>query len=314
MANVGVIVGRFQIPKIELHLGYVDLIAHVKKQSDTTVVVLGVPAVPGTPHNPLDYQTRADMLLSYEDSLVVLPKIDEKSDEVWSKNLDALLMSLFPFDDVVLWGSEDSFIDSYSGELHSEYFKPNIPHSDLSSTHIREQVVSKPIADAEFRCGVIYSAHNRYINPLPTVDIAVYRVVDGKASILLCTKADAPGLYRLPGGFVDYADYSLEVAAKRELHEELPNINTSTDPEYVVSRGVEDWRYSRGKQGLITTVFAVKYESGNTLVGDDIDSAEWVNVEDIGKMGGYHIAPEHDVIMEYALRFIKAKEAEPNVK
>jgi 8-oxo-dGTP pyrophosphatase MutT (NUDIX family) len=70
----------------------------------------------------------------------------------------------------------------------------------------------------------------------------------------------------LVGGFVDPNDSSLEAAARREVMKEA-HIEIAT-VEYVGSYRVDDWRFLREVDKIMTTVFVADYKSGHIQPDD----------------------------------------------
>ena len=58
--DVGVIVGRFQVPS--LHEAHRELIQSVVNKHPRTIIFLGVSPVPTSRNNPLDFETRRRMI------------------------------------------------------------------------------------------------------------------------------------------------------------------------------------------------------------------------------------------------------------
>ncbi len=68
--DVGVIVGRFQVP--DLHQAHRDLIEKVISQHQKTIIFLGLSPCKSTRNNPLDFEARKNMILdSYPDVIVL---------------------------------------------------------------------------------------------------------------------------------------------------------------------------------------------------------------------------------------------------
>jgi bifunctional NMN adenylyltransferase/nudix hydrolase len=59
--DVGVIVGRFQVP--ELHDAHKDLIETVCDKHDKVIIFLGLSPLMVTRENPLDFESRKQMIL-----------------------------------------------------------------------------------------------------------------------------------------------------------------------------------------------------------------------------------------------------------
>ena len=114
------------------------------------------------------------------------------------------------------------------------------------------------------RCGTVVE---KYLNPVPTVDIVIATEgAGGEKGIVLIYRRNEPRAWSLPGGFVDLGE-TLESAAVREAREEtglavelLGQLHTYSDPR-------RDLR-----QHTISTVFAARTR-GNPVAGDDAQEA-----------------------------------------
>lgn len=105
----GVIVGRFQVPK--LHLGHIHLITEALLQCDRVFIWLGICPVKNK-RNPYDFNTRRDMIQKLFPQIEVGAIADCSSDQEWSERLDNKI-SYLP--DPHLFHSRDSFVSSYKG-------------------------------------------------------------------------------------------------------------------------------------------------------------------------------------------------------
>lgn len=274
--DVGIIVGRFQVPY--LHEGHRQMIQSVIDKHKQVAIFLGVNSIRSTSRNPLDYNTRYHMIQSTfaNIGLTINSIKDMKSDVDWSNQLDEKIEELFPGRSATLYGSRDSFIKHYQGKhtpvkMESEIF--------ISGTEIRNEVKNSILADEAFRAGIIYGTNDRYLNPQPTVDLAVINDNDG--TILLGRKKNENG-YRLIGGFVDVNDLSLEDAALRELCEESGgNMEVDRNLTYVCSRQVDDWRYRSEPTKILTTCFITKYLWGYPQPNDDIAELKWFKLDEV---------------------------------
>ncbi|MBL0742011.1 NUDIX domain-containing protein [Chryseolinea lacunae] len=285
MNNIGVIIARFQTPY--LHDGHKALIETVQQQHNKTVIVLGISPVLGSRRNPLDFPTREKMIKKEYPDMVVLPLSDHPLDAKWTQNLDTLLSSTFPGSTFTLYGSRDSFMTSYSGSKKVVPLAENGPHN---STALREKFSDKVIDSEAFRSGIIYAYANTYVKVYPTVDIAVFR--NDKTELLL-GKKDIDNKWRLLGGFSDPTDDSYEMAAERELREECGPIEI-TGMRYEKSFRVDDWRYKREADKIITTLFSTDFIAGDPKGSDDIADVDWFALEKVEKMLNAHeVAEEH---------------------
>jgi bifunctional NMN adenylyltransferase/nudix hydrolase len=274
--DVGVIVGRFQVPA--LHSEHVDLIRTVKNRHKRVIIFIGLAETKVTKNNPLDYQMRRIMINEVFPDITDIHYIENHpSDHAWSKNLDSQISKALPGESkAVLYGSRDSFISHYHGKFPT---KELIPTKIISGSELRKTVGHQKRASEDFRAGVIWATQNRYDTLYPTVDIAIFN--EDRTRILLGMKNCDGGKVRFPGGFATKSSGEYEVDARRETAEEL-GIEVG-DMEYVCSRNVEDWRYRGEKDGIRTILFATKYTFGVVTPGDDLDGARWYDVADLRK-------------------------------
>lgn len=265
--DVGVIVGRFQVP--ELHEAHRALIQAVCDAHDKVVIFLGLSPLMVTRENPLDFESRKQMLLEAFPKVSVLYIKDCVSDTAWSKRLDGMIADVTtPSQSVVLYGGRDSFISHYSGgfdtqELVSEQF--------FSGSSVRKEIGRRSAkSSADFRAGVVWAALAQFPTAYPTVDVAIFN--ESRSQILLGRKADETA-YRLIGGFATPESESFEEDARREVREET-GIEVSY-PKYVKSFAVDDWRYRNERSAIKTLLFTATYVSGRPAPADDIVECRW---------------------------------------
>ena len=282
--DVGIIIGRFQVDN--LHEGHVDLINHVCSQHQKVVMFLGLSPCKCTTANPLDFETRKKMINDlYPDILIQYIK-DVHSDELWSKRLDEQIEDLTGANQsVCLYGSRDSFISHYHGihatvELEQEVF--------ISGTDIRKKISNKTKGSPDFRHGVIWAAYHQWPKAYPTVDVAIFN--EDKTKILLGKKPNE-AKHRFIGGFVQPGD-TLEQSVRRETMEEA-NIEI-TEPQYVKSFVVNDWRYRSEMDKITTSLFMAQKQFGKPQPGDDISELRWF---DFGEELLDEITDEHKPLL-----------------
>jgi bifunctional NMN adenylyltransferase/nudix hydrolase len=272
-ADVGVIVARFHVD--ELTLGQRQLIDHVCSDHDKVIIYLGLAPVRGTRNNPLDFESRKQMVLADYPNVTVLYIKDTKKDDVWSATLDAQLADVVgPTQSVMMYGSRESFITPYSGKHHTTELQQEV---FVSGTETRNRIGRSVKASKDFRTGAIWSAYNRFPNIMPTVDIAIW---DETHERLLMARKDGEKKYRFIGGFAD-GKTSFEADARREVMEEA-HIEIST-PLYLCSMPVDDWRYRREADSIVTTFFEATHVFGKPTPDDDIVELKWFDVKTISE-------------------------------
>jgi bifunctional NMN adenylyltransferase/nudix hydrolase len=279
--DVGVIVGRFQVH--ELHVAHRQIIESVMANHKKVIIFLGVTPAQVTKNNPLDFVARKEMILDAFPSITVMPLPDTPDDKDWSKELDSRIREACPVNSIVMYGGRDSFIKYYSGNFETRELEQTI---FVSGTEVRKNVSREVKSSADFRAGVIYAAYNQYSKVFATVDVAILQ--DDK---VLLGKKPNHAKYRFLGGFTDPSDDSYEDAAKREVHEEA-NIEIG-DVTYLGSAKIDDWRYRKEEDKIITHLFTGKYVFGNIEPKDDISEIKWFNLKELKEDD---FVPEHAVL------------------
>jgi bifunctional NMN adenylyltransferase/nudix hydrolase len=269
-ADVGVIIGRWQVD--DLHEAHTSLIEEVRKNHKRVIIFVGLSDILGGVVDPLDYPTRAAMLLSTYPDVTVLPIQDVPGcDEVWSKNLDGAIRTIYPVGAPLLYGGRDSFVAHYTGRFSTVELDA-LRHP--SGTEIREEVGREVRASSDFRAGVIYSTFNQFPRLNMVVDVAVIkRVEDSQPYVLLGKKRGDEG-FRFPGGFVDVRDMSLEAAARREVREETGVLPETV--EYLGSFPIADSRMGP-RDGMMSAFFLGHVMAATPVrASDDLDEAHWI--------------------------------------
>jgi len=272
--DVGVVVGRFQVP--EFHAGHRHLLETVYENHKSMLVFLGAAPTHGTIENPLDFSIRQQMILDLYPRATVLMIMDRPEDRTWSDDLDAMIERTFPNRSILLYGGRDSFLKHYRGK-HKKKRINNL--QEFSGTELRANVDAKD-ANVDFRRGVIYALRYLYPRVFPTVDVAVLRTTVSKPNwleVLMGRKKTLAGLI-FPGGFVSPSDESFEVAAVRELREEtgLVLMHGVQSLYHVTTMRIDDWRYRASRDKIITTFYQTDFFSGVPRAADDLDGVEWV--------------------------------------
>ena len=291
-ADVGVIVGRFQVPY--LHAAHQELINHVAEKHGKVIILVGISHVPLTKNNPLDFECRAKMLLEFMPDATVLPIKDHVSDDVWSQKLDEQVASVVsPTQTVVLYGGRDSFIKYYSGKYNTQELESD---TIISGSELRENLKNRIKPTEDFRSGVIWSSWHQFPKVITTVDIAVVNVKTGQ--LLVCKK---PGekLYRFIGGFSDPRSPSFEHDAKREVSEETGGIEVD-NLKYLGSFNIDDWRYRKEADHIRTLFYAAEYIYGQPIASDDVSELAWKPIDkDLEKL----IMPIHAELARSLIKY-----------
>lgn len=287
--DVGAIVGRFQVH--ELHDAHRELIQHVIDQHDKVVVLLGLSPLRSSTSNPLDYEARKQLILEEFPNVIVAYIEDVPSDSVWSKKLDKQLRTILtPSQTARLYGGRDGFIKHYKGTFPAQELESE---AVMSGTAVRRKIKSGGTkATSDFRAGVIWATGNRFPTAYSTVDVAILQDVDLPGRELehdiLLGRKEHEQKFRLIGGFVDPTDGTKEAACRREVQEEAGI--SITDPQYVTSMRVDDWRYRDEPDAIMTTLFKARRLSGRPEPGDDIDEVRWF---DLALLGDSDVVTEH---------------------
>jgi bifunctional NMN adenylyltransferase/nudix hydrolase len=292
--TLGVIVGRFQVPT--LHEGHRTLFETVLKENTDVLVILGVSGGQPTDRNPLDIKARECMLHEAYGAFNIMIRhiFDKPSNEVWSYELDSIIEGIANGRKVTLYASTDSFAPYYSGK----YPVKELPEvTTVRGKEVRKQLKDVPDINEDFRKGMIYQTQVRYPAVYSTIDIVVYNI---KTKMILLGKKKADDGWRLIGGFADSADESLEITARRECFEETHGIEIGW-PVYVGSHLVDDFRYRRSLDKIMTAIFIAQYMWGGPKAGDDLDELEWFPIDKVEEA----LAPHHKPLW---------KKAEPKIR
>jgi len=273
--DVGVIIGRFQVPY--LHQAHHDFIDSVFSKHKKVIILLGISPCKATRNNPLDFEARKNMLLAEYPRLIILCITDSSSDSAWSKNLDLQVNSIIaPSSTVVLYGGRDSFIGHYQGNFDT-YELQQQQKEFISGTQICKQVSVESKASVDFRTGCIVTAFNQYPKVFPTIDVAIW---NGSYTELLMARKEDEKQYRFIGGFAEKSG-SYEDDVKREVEEETHL--AIGDINYIGSGEVNDWRYVNEVDGIKTIFFDSKYVFGHPIPNDDIVELKWFTTRNLEK-------------------------------
>lgn len=301
--SVGVIVGRFQTP--ELTNGHKQLIAEVLTKHQLVIVFVGNSPLLLSKRNPLPYIVREQMIRTTFPTISVHPlqdcKVKDDNDRRWDNQLDNRIKELAPYANITLYGSRDSFLQTYKGIHKKEII---VEAKSPSGTEMRLACAMAPINSSDFRRGIIFSNFNHWPISYATVDVAIYNE-EGKWLVGQKYNQDQ---YRFVGGFSDPEDDSFEMSARRETGEETGLTIEEDDLEYVCSRRIRDWRYESEEDKIKTILYKVKAPAGVTPLGaDDIrpDSLAWFTLDEMKELAATDkLVGEHKILLECLIKHL----------
>jgi bifunctional NMN adenylyltransferase/nudix hydrolase len=293
-ADVGVIVGRFQAPF--LHEGHREILDQVTKTHPRVLIFLGLSPLKCSVNNPLDFASRKAMIEATYPNVEILYIEDVGNNELWSKNLDRQISkAVGPSLKVVLYGSRDSFINGYMGRYPTLEL---VPSKIISASEIRRQVGIKSKNTQEFREGVVWAVENQFPSFKATVDLGI---VDYDNKRLLMGQKPNEDLIRFIGGFTDpQKDKSAEDACVREGKEET-SLELTVEG-YIGSTMVNDWRYRREVDKIMTFFYVMRYQGGNPVPRDDIKSLSW---KKFGEITEADVVPSHRPLLSMLNDYFK---------
>lgn len=275
--SVGIIIGRFQVPK--LHAGHRKLFDQVLSRHKRVLVLLGIPAWVGGLANPLDYKTREQMIRDYYPDMVVAPIKDRQTNEEWSKDVDKTIRTIYPVEQITLYGGRRGFTAQYYGGFQAIETLEDPAFDTETGTNIRLGISALPINSIDFRSGVIYASGNRSEPIVMCIDGAVLKKKDNRIEVLLIRKPQEIH-WRFPGGRLDPTDKTLEAGANREVREETGvEVGKAT---YVASEGgLPDWRMTKAGIVVASVLYAFPYVYGAAIGGDDAAEARWFILDNL---------------------------------
>jgi bifunctional NMN adenylyltransferase/nudix hydrolase len=299
-AEVGVVVGRFQVPA--LHEIHKELINKVVATHPRVMLFLGLApdACRCTYNNPLDFVTRRAMIQTEYPDIEIHYIKDQHSDESWSADLDNQIKTHIGVGQkVVLYGGRDSFIPHYTGKFPAVELTAS---KIVSGKEIRKNIGIKSKNTAEFREGVTWAVENQWPSTLPTVDIAI--IDRDKKQVLLAIRSGEEE-YRFPGGFADPNSDSYEDDALREAAEET-HLEVGM-PLYLGSFKSSDWRFKNERNKIKTILYACDYIFGSPTPDDDLNTPakngvlEWIP---FNKLDRINIVITHKVLLARLLGYL----------
>lgn len=306
--EVGVTVARFQGK--DLHEGHTQMIDFICERHNKVIIFLGVARATGTRRNSMDFATRKVMVQDIYPDAMILPQQDQRYDEVWSRNLDAQIGLVYGEKKALLYGSRDSFLPHYVGRHSKAELTTDF---DVNGTELREEVAKQILPSSDFRAGIIYATYARRPITNSTVDVAIH---NDKGQMLLAKKPHEKH-WRFVGGFVDRTDKNDEQAVYRETLEETNGCHVS-NPRYILSQQVDDWRYRKEEDGIMTRLFLTSFGFGNPKATDDLANGGDLQWHDISyfteaRRIKHEIMPEHQDMMTKLIEKIYKDEMVPNL-
>jgi bifunctional NMN adenylyltransferase/nudix hydrolase len=297
--GIGVIIGRFQVK--DLTQGHRDIIETVIGRHEKVICVLGAAPVSGGSENPLDIESRRQMISESYPDIQLLYNDDQPTNKGWSKKLDSLIKyNTPPLAEVTLYGSRESFKPYYLGLFPVVEL---IQESYTSGTSERRNASYKVINSSDWRAGAIWNANNRFPTAFGAVDVAI---IDRKHNRLLLGRKPHQSKFRFVGGFLDpdtnalEGDF-LEINARREVKEEttleVGNL------KYLASFLINDWRYRNERDKIYSTLFVADYTFGRPDARDDIDELRWFDIDTIKESD---VVEEHKYLIKTLLNSLKS--------
>lgn len=294
--KTGIIVARFQTSY--LHEGHVKLIRYVSELSDRVIIFLGTTIPRLTYTNPLSFEVRKKMVQFQFPNVEVYPIQDCKTDNQWNILLDNNISRLCKDENIILYGDRESFIENYKGKYNKAFAEVTV--HGISATKIRMGNHMCIPDTALGRAAVIWASEHKYPISYQTVDVAIVSTNQNK---ILLGRKDGESKYRFIGGFVDPEDQSLELAAKREVIEECGKIETDAY-RYISSFRIDDWRYRKEKDKIMTAFFISEYIFGHVEASDDIAELKWFDLTTLTKDD---FEPEHHILFNALITNLKNK-------
>ena len=294
--SIGVLVGRFQVH--ELHEAHHYLINQVVENHKKVILFLGVPKVVGTKKNPLDFDSRKKMIQSHYPNIVILSLPDFGDDRRWSEELDKRVKEVYPIGDILLYGGRDSFIPYYKNGGGKFDTKELDQYTFVSGTEVRKLISSEVKDSQDFRAGMIYQSYNQYPKVHPCVDVVI---LDESGEKILLAKRPYEDGWRFIGGFSKPSDSYYEHTVRRKVSEDAGSSLSITDPKYIGSCQIPDWRYQSEEDKILSILFVAKKEFGRIEPSDDVSELKWWNITELEKNNSI-ITKEHKTLLDMFLK------------
>ncbi|MDP3645968.1 MAG: hypothetical protein Q8R25_02675 [bacterium] len=295
---VGVVVGRFQEHSIKAHEGHMFTLQYALDYYEDVLILLAVPGSMRNDRYPLPFNSRQMMIHGAfpVKRLRIMPLDAHVGPHTYrSSQVDEIIKREYPDRIAELLGSRDSILDTYSGE----FAKVPVPHVySGSATQIRESIVE--IDSDDFRAGIIWDILHRPPIAYPTVDVPV---VSGNLNKVLVIRKKGEGGVRFPGVFFDPSiDDSFESAAIRCVRKELPGVKPG-QCKLLFSHKIQDPRYRKSRDGIITMMAQVTWGGGEPVPSDDVIEIKWIDRFELSQRAHEILVPEHRVLGEKIIRY-----------
>lgn len=298
--KVGVIVGRFQFPSIDLNQNSIFKEV-LKKKYNTNIVIIGVPApaIRATKFNPLDFDSRATMInAAFPGMFKILYIKDQPNDIYWSEQLDSMIETVSGRRSADIYGT--NYLQShYVGSHEIIVFENDQVFSQIKAA--KEMAAKRVLSEEAWRAGCFWATCNRWDSALPTVDCLILDNANGTEAWM--AKKPMEQNFRFVGGFVNpHEDNSYEETAIREAKEETGL--TCEILKYIGSIKVDDWRYRQESDKIFTSLFAMVRKDGMPKAQDDISELKRVNIM---SLTDDDVVPEHVPLLHKVKEWIKNK-------
>ena len=289
---IGAIIVRFQ--EDDLHEGHHYLIKQVTDNHQKVVVFLGVSPIMGTQRNPLDFNNRRLMIHNHYPNVVVVSLPDQGDNTRWAQTLDRRLREVFPYGNVLLYGSRASFIPFYKDGEGQFDCQELIEIPSESGSDIRKRISETIINSTDFRAGIIYHTYNQPPKTFPAVYTAIF---NDKGQILLSMKKWEEK-FRFIGAFATVDDESYENTIKRKFYQDAGGVEIGGF-EYIGSCQIPDWRLRGCPDKMIGTFLKSKLLFGKLEPSRDIEELKWFKPSDIFDGTGRSIVINSQIVEDH---------------
>lgn len=142
--------------------------------------------------------------------------------------------------------------------------------------------------------------------PGVTVDLSIFTVNEDRLKVMLVRRAESPyqGFWSLPGGFLKTGE-SLDSAAQRVLREKSGVSDVYMEQLYTFG---EPKRDPRSRVITVAYIALIPWQSLPQPESEKVTDLTWASVDAIPKL-----AFDHEKILEYAVRRLRAKVSYSNI-